>query len=304
MLNAETLGDTARAKGLFRLVNTLAHGFRGNDKARARENIAHHYDLGNDFYRAWLDEGMTYSSAVFAEPGRAAGGGAGAQAQAAPRPARAEARAEAARHRLRLGLARRGRGARLWRRRSPASPCRRSRRPMPSAGSRRPASAAAARSSSPTIATHKAVMTPSPASRWSRRSARITGRTISARSPACSSPAAAPPSSSSRSASSLFEDYAANADFIQTYIFPGGMLVSESRFRALAERAGLSWEDRQRLRPPLCRDPEALAPPLRRRGRARDASQPASTSASTASGATTSCIAKAASAAAASTSRR
>ncbi|MGZ8298777.1 MAG: SAM-dependent methyltransferase, partial [Allosphingosinicella sp.] len=68
MLNAESLGATARAKGLFRLVNSLAHRFRDNDKKRARENIAHHYDLGNDFYRPWLDSGMTYSSAVFAEP--------------------------------------------------------------------------------------------------------------------------------------------------------------------------------------------------------------------------------------------
>ena len=30
--------------------------------------MEHHYDLGNDFYAAWLDSGMTYSSAVFAEP--------------------------------------------------------------------------------------------------------------------------------------------------------------------------------------------------------------------------------------------
>ena len=51
MLNAESLGATARAKGLFRLVNSIAHRFRGNDKARARENIAHHY-ISNDFYRA------------------------------------------------------------------------------------------------------------------------------------------------------------------------------------------------------------------------------------------------------------
>ena len=41
---------------------------RANDRARARRNIAHHYDLGNDFYAAWLDPGMTYSSAIFAEP--------------------------------------------------------------------------------------------------------------------------------------------------------------------------------------------------------------------------------------------
>ena len=41
----------------------------------------------------------------------------------------------------------------------------------------------------------------------------------------------------------LFEAYAGSADFIQTYIFPGGMLISESRFRALAEAAGLEWTD-------------------------------------------------------------
>jgi cyclopropane-fatty-acyl-phospholipid synthase len=44
---------------------------------------------------------------------------------------------------------------------------------------------------------------------------------------------------------SLFEAYAANADFIQTYIFPGGMLVSEERLRAIAEEAGLEWSGRK-----------------------------------------------------------
>src|SRR3546814_17534856 len=41
----------------------------------------------------------------------------------------------------------------------------------------------------------------------------------------------------------IFDRYAASADFIQTYIFPGGMLLSESRFRALAEAQGLDWRD-------------------------------------------------------------
>jgi len=67
MRNGETLGNTARAKGLFRLVNRIGHRLRNNDRRRARDNIAHHYDLGNDFYRAWLDASMTYSSAVFAD---------------------------------------------------------------------------------------------------------------------------------------------------------------------------------------------------------------------------------------------
>jgi cyclopropane-fatty-acyl-phospholipid synthase len=38
---------------------------RGNDREGSRRNIAEHYDLGNDFYRHWLDESMTYSAAVF-----------------------------------------------------------------------------------------------------------------------------------------------------------------------------------------------------------------------------------------------
>ena len=41
----------------------------------------------------------------------------------------------------------------------------------------------------------------------------------------------------------LFDAYAASADFIQTYIFPGGMLIREREFRALAEARGLAWRD-------------------------------------------------------------
>jgi cyclopropane-fatty-acyl-phospholipid synthase len=55
MRNAASLGDTGRAKGPWRAVNWVAHRLRANDRQRARRNIAHHYDLGNDFYAAWLD---------------------------------------------------------------------------------------------------------------------------------------------------------------------------------------------------------------------------------------------------------
>ncbi|HSW41863.1 MAG TPA: cyclopropane-fatty-acyl-phospholipid synthase family protein [Patescibacteria group bacterium] len=54
-----------------RLARTVAHRRRRNTKANARRNIAAHYDLGNDFYRLFLDETMTYSSAVFATPDQA-----------------------------------------------------------------------------------------------------------------------------------------------------------------------------------------------------------------------------------------
>src|SRR4051794_27197033 len=63
--NAVALGDVGRAKGLFRWVNTLAHRLRDNAPKKAARNIAAHYDLGNDFYSAWLDSTMTYSSARF-----------------------------------------------------------------------------------------------------------------------------------------------------------------------------------------------------------------------------------------------
>jgi len=42
----------------------------------------------------------------------------------------------------------------------------------------------------------------------------------------------------------LFDRYAHNADFIQACIFPGGMLIDEPRFAALARERGLSWEQR------------------------------------------------------------
>jgi cyclopropane-fatty-acyl-phospholipid synthase len=43
----------------------------------------------------------------------------------------------------------------------------------------------------------------------------------------------------------MFDGYAKSADFIQTYVFPGGMLLRESEFRRLAEERGLSWQDQR-----------------------------------------------------------
>ena len=64
--NARSLGDTGRAKGAARLLNLAKHWRRDNTRGHARENVAAHYDLGNDFYATWLDDTMTYSSARFA----------------------------------------------------------------------------------------------------------------------------------------------------------------------------------------------------------------------------------------------
>lgn len=62
--NRTTLGTAARARGPWRLANRLVRAVE--ERFGARRNIAFHYDLGNDFYAAWLDRGMTYSSALFA----------------------------------------------------------------------------------------------------------------------------------------------------------------------------------------------------------------------------------------------
>ena len=46
-------------------MDQIKHMLRFNRKSQARKNIAAHYDLGNDFYRCWLDPSMSYSSALF-----------------------------------------------------------------------------------------------------------------------------------------------------------------------------------------------------------------------------------------------
>ncbi|MFN3641458.1 MAG: class I SAM-dependent methyltransferase [Gemmobacter sp.] len=57
--------DNFRGMALVRAYERMRHWLRQNSKRQARRNIAYHYDLGNDFYRLWLDETMTYSSALF-----------------------------------------------------------------------------------------------------------------------------------------------------------------------------------------------------------------------------------------------
>lgn len=51
-----------------KLWNRLIHVMRRNTKSGSRRNIAAHYDLGNEFYSQWLDPSMTYSSAYFEHP--------------------------------------------------------------------------------------------------------------------------------------------------------------------------------------------------------------------------------------------
>lgn len=71
MLNADVLAARFESGAAAKLLNRFRHARRANTKRGSRRNIAAHYDLGNAFFGEWLDETMTYSSALFqdmAEP--------------------------------------------------------------------------------------------------------------------------------------------------------------------------------------------------------------------------------------------
>ena len=63
----EDLYDGFPGMGMVRLFEQMRFWLQRNSKAQARKNISYHYDLGNDFYGLWLDDTMTYSSALFDE---------------------------------------------------------------------------------------------------------------------------------------------------------------------------------------------------------------------------------------------
>ncbi len=64
-VNAEHTNAHLLAKPLFRALQNFQRWMRRNTKSGARRNIEAHYDLGNAFYEQWLDPSMTYSSALF-----------------------------------------------------------------------------------------------------------------------------------------------------------------------------------------------------------------------------------------------
>ncbi|MGD9509745.1 MAG: class I SAM-dependent methyltransferase [Geminicoccaceae bacterium] len=68
-LNEEAWGDSYFGGLWHRVVRRMQHTLRPNTRHGSRRNIHAHYDLGNEFFAAWLDPSMTYSSALFAEDG-------------------------------------------------------------------------------------------------------------------------------------------------------------------------------------------------------------------------------------------
>jgi cyclopropane-fatty-acyl-phospholipid synthase len=63
--NHRTMLPALDGSRFARLMHRLLHLLRGNTKRGSRRNIPAHYDLGNAFYAAWLDAGMTYSSGFY-----------------------------------------------------------------------------------------------------------------------------------------------------------------------------------------------------------------------------------------------
>jgi cyclopropane-fatty-acyl-phospholipid synthase len=68
--NTDKLRDFFEGKPLAQFFNRIFHLLNRNSKTGSKRNIMAHYDLGNGFYRRWLDPSMTYSSARYERPGQ------------------------------------------------------------------------------------------------------------------------------------------------------------------------------------------------------------------------------------------
>lgn len=235
MRNRVPLGRVARSGGTSRAVARAWHYLRRNTPRRARENIEAHYDLGNDFYREWLDDSLTYSAALFAgdEPLEAAqhrklaailqrtgaqagdeileiGCGWGSFAAVA-------ARAGVRVHALTLST---GQKAAVDARALPGvtvalADYRIERGRYDAVASIEMVEAVGQEYWPAYLDMIARVLKPG---------GRAAIQYISI-------------------ADDVFPAYATSVDFIQRYVFPGGMLVSTERFRASAEARGLSWQD-------------------------------------------------------------
>jgi cyclopropane-fatty-acyl-phospholipid synthase len=248
MRNSRTLGGVARSGGVMRALRRWANGRRRNSRGGARRNVAAHYDLGNDFYREWLDPSLTYSSALFAEPISADESLEAAQAT----------KIDAILDRLAVGP-----GDRIL---------------EIGCGWGAFAEAAARRGLAVDAITLSEEQEAAVRARIAR--AGLAGVTVSLTDyrdvtgtydavasiemveavgqeywPTYLAAIARALNPGGRAAiqyitidDAIFESYADNVDFIQRYVFPGGMLLSKSRFRTIAEAHGLEWRDNRSFR--------------------------------------------------------
>ena len=238
--NESALLDTLDRHGWMNAIQRAIHILRPNSKRGARRNIAQHYDLGNDFYALWLDPTMTYSAAVFERPGESLEA---AQDNKYRRMAeRAGIGAED--HVLEVGCG--WAGFCRWAAREigcKLTAVTISRAQYDFAAQRLQAEGLADRvdlrlqdyrdiegqfDRIVSIEMLEAVGE----SYWPRYFGMISDRLV---------PGGRAALQVITIEDRLFETYRNSVDFIQSYVFPGGMLPSPSRFREEVERAGLIW---------------------------------------------------------------
>ena len=225
------------------LINRARHLFNRNSRAGSKRNIHAHYDLGNAFYRLWLDDSMTYSSAWF--DGNLAQDTASAQ-HAKMRRALHECQLQPGQHLLEIGCgwgglaetAAREFGARVTGVTLSAEQL--------AFGQQRLANAGLAGQATLRFQDYRDIADGPFDAIVSIEMFEAVGRAYWASyfktlhdqlkpgGRACIQ--------SITIADDLFERYVAGTDFIQQYIFPGGLLPSPSAFRAEAVKAGLVVE--------------------------------------------------------------
>ena len=232
MANGKTLGDAGRAHGPWRLMARALHFLHRNTRSGARRNIHAHYDLGNDFYALWLDPAMVYSSARFAP---------GAQDLAAAQQTKLEtiaARVKGASSVLEIGCGWGALAQHLHQQGAAVTAI--------SLSDEQLAWARGAQSAGIDFRKqdYRDVTGPFDAI-VSVEMVEAVGREYWGEFFDCVARNLKP---GGRAAiqyiairDELFPAYAASADFIQAYVFPGGMLVSEAEFRQLAAARGLDW---------------------------------------------------------------
>jgi len=244
--NAAALGDIGRAKGPFRWVNALAHRLRDNAPRKAVKNIAAHYDLGNDFYSAWLDATMTYSSARFASPADTLEA---AQLNKV-RTLLDRLDLEPGDRLLEIGCGWGTLAIEAAKRGASVVGLTLSREQKAWAEAKIAAAGLSDRvevrlqdyreTSEQFDAVASVEMVEAVGQRWWPAYLDCIARNLK--------PGGRAALQFIAMRHDIFERYARNPDFIQTYIFPGGLLLDEPSFEALAAERGLSWGDRDGFR--------------------------------------------------------
>jgi len=232
--NGDALGETGRARGPWRMFSRVLHRLNANSREQAERNIHAHYDLGNDFYGAWLDPTMSYSSAYrWADDGIEA-----AQKRKWQKLAERLGEPETL---LEIGCGWGALSAYFASRGSKVTGISLSDEQLAWAREHHPGIDFRKQDYRDVAGQFDGIV--------SVEMVEAVGREYWPTFMDCVARNLKP---GGRAAiqyiamkDSLFEGYARSADFIQAYVFPGGLLIKPTEFRQLAEARGLSWQDQE-----------------------------------------------------------